>query len=335
MKVLKWIGIILLLLVVIIVVIGLILPSEQFLTSSTAVKLPAPKVFYSVATFTDRQSWDPWLEMDPESEVIVEQASGYVGSFYTWNGKKIGRGKMEVDSVVFPTEIHNSLYFGNSPEASHVIWKFKEAGEVTEVEWSVKMVGSNPFARLMNRLMKNSMTKSLDKGLANLKTHLEANGVKMSYLSDPEIKEFDGINAMVAEGDGSLEQVSSILATLYGAVMKVVGEQNLQPAGPPFAIYYNYSEETGHTSIIAGLPVTVAGKTEGMVNARKFEGFRALAAIHSGPYTEFGKSYDILMNMLNESEETMTGTAWEFYLTDPQAVIDESQWKTEIALEIK
>ncbi|HUS86749.1 MAG TPA: GyrI-like domain-containing protein [Bacteroidales bacterium] len=335
MKVLKWILIAVLSLIVLVVVVGLVLPKEFKASSGTEINLPASHAFYAVATFSDRQSWDPWIELDPESEVSITTEPGYIGSTYSWNGETIGSGRMEVDTTVFGKLIISSIWFSRSAKPAKIMWTFNEKDGITKVTWTMEIVTANPFMKVMNAFMKKSLIESLDKGLANLKKHLETNGVRMSSLSEPVIKVYSGFTGMVAEEVGSINDISNILGNLYGAVMMVVSTQELQPAGVPFALYSDYDDANSTVRVIAGIPVSEPGIAEGMVKPMTFKGFKAVTGTHSGPYVEFNYSYDILMSFLFENGYESTGDSWEFYYSDPQTEPDLAQWKTEIAFVIK
>lgn len=331
MKVLKWILIVLVSLIVLIILAGLLMPRKLEVSASTDIDLPRTQVFYALASYSDRQAWDPWLEMEPGAAVTINSNTDYIGSTYEWSGEKLGNGKMQVDSVMFPSFIKSSIWFRPDMDPSAVYWKLEETESGTMANWSLVSESGNPFTKLINQLMKSSLRKSFETGLSNLKTHLETNGVSMSKLSNMEVKEYPAMKAVVAEAsNASMEVMSQTMEMLFGMVMQAISENGLTPAGMPFAYYFNYNPETGTTSIKAGVPVAAYAKVDGPARYEELKSFTGFSAIHTGPYTEFESSYQKIMEEMGKRGLAPAMESWEFYHTDPGMEQDESKWVTEI-----
>ncbi|MBN1388117.1 MAG: GyrI-like domain-containing protein [Bacteroidales bacterium] len=336
MKVLKWIIIILLIIVGLVLIIGLVMPKEMKTSASEEINLPAKQVFYSVATFQNRQAWDPWLAKEPDAKVTITSEPGFVGSEYAWEGDKLGKGKMKVDSVVPGVFIKSFIWFNSDKDEPGVVnWEFEESDNKTLATWSLSVESKNPFMKLMNQLFKGGLKKSLEQGLESLKTFLEENGVEMSQLSNIELKEFPPINAIIAEGQGTVEEMPDLMGRLFGLIMEAVNSQGLQPAGPPFSYYYDYDQATGITKVKAGIPLGSPGESMGEIKAVEFEGFKGISGIHTGSYDNFVASYNKLMEEAEKMGYETTWESWEFYYSDPSTEPDESKWKTEIVFPVK
>ncbi len=336
MKVLKWIIIVLLIIVGLILLVGVFMPKEMRTSTSEEINLPASQVFYSVATFQDRQEWDPWLEKEPDAIVTITPEPGFVGSEYTWEGKKLGKGRMLVDSVVQDKFVKSYIWFNTDKgEPGVVNWEFEESDNKTLATWSLSVESKNPFMKLMNQLYKGALKKSFEKGLASLKIFLEENGVEMSQLSNIEVKEFPPINAIIAEGQGTMEEMSDLMSRLFGLIMEAVENQGLQPSGVPFSYYYDYDESTGVTKVKAGIPLGSPAESMGEIIAVEFEGFKGISGIHTGSYDNFESSYNKLMEEAEKMGYELTWESWEFYYSDPNTETDESKWKTEIVFPVK
>lgn len=175
MKFLKVLLIIILVIAGLILIIPVFLPGQTTVSTSTSIALSPERVFQQTARFSNRAAWDPWLKMEPDAEVTINSKPGYVGSTYSWEGEKIGNGKMRVDSVQLPDYISSSIWFGESSEPSHVEWLFEDRGDSTRVTWQFSAEGSYPFGRFMLLLMKGPLESSFTSGLADYKAFLEAN----------------------------------------------------------------------------------------------------------------------------------------------------------------
>ena len=336
MKVLKWIIIILLIIVGLVLLVGLFMPKEMKTSASVEINLPTSQVFYSVATFQNRQKWDPWLAEDPEAEVTITSEPGFIGSEYAWEGDKLGKGKMKVDSVVPGKFVKSYLWFNTEKDKPAVVnWDFTDSDGRTVALWSISVESKNPFMKLMNQLYKGATTRSFETGLGNLKAYLEEHGVEMSQLSNIEVKDFPPINAIIAEGQGTTEEIPDLMGRLFGLIMEAVSSQSLQPAGPPFSYYYDYNQATGVTKVKAGIPIGSPGISMGEIKAVEFEGFKGISGIHTGSYDNFEASYNELMEEAEKRGYEITWESWEFYYSDPSTEPDESKWKTEIVFPVK
>jgi len=335
MKFLRWFLFILLGLLALILIVGAFLPKKVEATATTEIEMSRDKVFYSIATFNERQLWDPWLEMEPEAKVEISVSDNYVGSEYNWDGEKLGQGRMLVDSVAFPSLIKSSIWFRPDSDPAGVVWNLEDLNGSTRASWTLVMESGNPFMKIMNTLMKGSLLKSFNKGLENLKSHLETNGVTMSKLGDIKIVEKAPMLALIAEGNGHMDNMQEIMGELFGVVMMASFEQGIEAAGPPFAMYYNYNPEEGTTSIKAGIPISKKGVITDGVSFETFGSFKGISAMHKGPYTEFASSYTKMMKEIETRGLEATWESWEYYHTDPGMEADQSRWLTEIVFVIK
>ena len=135
MKFLKVLLIIILVLAGLFLVVPVFLPSSVTVSSEIEIALTPMQVFKNASVFTDREKWDPWLQMEPEAEVTINPAKSIVGSTYEWEGEEIGSGRMQVDSIVPGKYIASSIWFGKNPDASLVEWILEDAGGKTKVTW--------------------------------------------------------------------------------------------------------------------------------------------------------------------------------------------------------
>jgi effector-binding domain-containing protein len=288
-----------------------------------------------VASFQERELWDPWVASDSTCKVQIASKTGYVGSTYAWDGEKLGTGRMEVINVKENQEISSHLWFGKMEEPARVTWEFTPGEGETHVVWTYSQETSYPVERLGMIIGKGFLKKSLDEGLANLKAFLEAKPEKRSSLGPITVELQQPISAMVAKGAGTMETIGQQLGNLYGKIMTEIGRQNLQMAGAPFVHYLDFDESTGHSNYVAGFPVVKTGEKSGEVYPATFEKMEVVQAMHTGPYQEFPLSYDLMGSYIQSNSLEITGEAFEFYLTDPGQEPDDSKWQTLIAFPLQ
>lgn len=114
----------------------------------------------------------------------------------------------------------------------------------------------------------------------------------------------------------------------YKSVMTAVQQQNVQLAGPPFALYRG--TPTDVVDVEAGFPLAAPypGGGDGSVTAGILPAGRALEAMHVGPYETLPQTYGAVMARMQADGLTPGDAMWEYYLTDPGAEPDPAAWKT-------
>jgi len=338
MKALRVILIIVLVLVAAILIIPLFLPATAEVSAETTIKLEANRIFPKVASFDERWEWDPWYAQDSTADVKLEPASGYVGSTYSWEGQKIGTGRMEVISVRENEYVESHLWFGEVEEPSLVEWNFEPVDEGTHVNWAFSQETSYPFGRLGMIFGKIFLKQSFEMGLANLKEWMEANppsAPAQSSLSPISIETMAAMFSLVADGAGTMETIGEQLGGLYGLLFAEAGKQGLEVVGAPFVHYLDFDEATGFSNYRAGIQANKKGADAGQVKAVAYPEMEVVQAIHTGPYVEFISSYELMGAYIETNEIDVNGEAFEFYQVGMQMESDPALWQTLIAFPLK
>jgi effector-binding domain-containing protein/uncharacterized protein YndB with AHSA1/START domain len=335
MKALKIILIIVGILVAAMLIVPLFVPATAEVSAGTEIALKPSQIFPAIASFDHREEWDPWVTMDSTATVDIQPAPGYVGSTYRWEGQMIGTGRMEVQSVVENEYIESFLWFGDTKNPAAVEWTFEPADKGTRVTWSYAQETTYPFGRLRMLIGKAFLKKSFENGLKNLKTYLEENPPPLSYLGEITVETREPVTAMTVKGGGIVDSLGQELGKLFGMIVGEIQKQQLQMTGPPFVLYLDFDQETGHINYVAGIPVAEAGKKAGEVEPVMYDEMKVVQAIHTGPYEEFMNSYKKMDDYIKANGLETTGEVLEIYLTDPSSGLDPSEWKTIIAYPLK
>jgi len=335
MKALKIIGIIVGILVAAILIVPLFAPSPAVVKASTEISLEPEQIFPSVALYTDRDLWDPWLSADSTAVATIKSKDGYVGSTYIWEGLSLGTGKMEVISVKENEYIESHLWFGDVDSPALVEWAFEQVDGGTNVVWSFTQETKYPFGRLGMIFGKMFLTQSFETGLSQLKELMESNPPQLSCLGPISIESQPAFEAMVSEASGTMESMGAVLGELYGLIFSEVGKQQLEVAGPAFVHYLDFDEATGMSNYHPGVQVRSAGKTAGKVKAVSYPETKVLRAVHTGPYEKFKESYALLSEYIEANGIEVSGEAFEFYMVSAQQDPDPANWQTVIAFPVK
>ncbi len=237
MKVLKIILIIVGILVAAMLIVPLFSPATAKVSAGIEIQKEPSEIFPLVASYTDREKWDPWVASDSTTKVTIHSKSGFIGSTYEWDGVKLGTGRMEVISVTDNESIKSSLWFGDMDSPSEIEWTFEPVENGTQLVWSFSQETSYPIGRLGMIFGKIFLKQSFESGLKNLKEYLESMPHSMSSLGRISLTTQQPITAMVANGAGTMETIGEQLGNLYGVIMTEVQANNLKISGDAFEFY--------------------------------------------------------------------------------------------------
>ena len=129
-----------------------------------------------------------------------------------------------------------------------------------------------------------------------------------------------------------IDGLPQLLGESYSKIAGYLAELGAQPAGAPFAAYYNLDMQELDVEI--GLPVEepLSGKDD--TQASQVPGGKLALALHTGPYGDIGPAYDALIQFAKEQGCEPTGVSFEFYLNDPQETAQENL-QTQIVFPLK
>lgn len=141
------------------------------------INAPAQVIFDRMSDLSRFNDWNPFPEMDPTTTTSHEGPASGVGSVFNYEGKRLGRGRMEIVSVEAPRQIGIALTFWQGEKASEaqstfVIQDAPEGGCI--VSWTMDQ--DRGFGMwLMGKLMFDKMmSKTFGSGLNKLKVILES-----------------------------------------------------------------------------------------------------------------------------------------------------------------
>jgi effector-binding domain-containing protein len=145
-------------------------------------------------------------------------------------------------------------------------------------------------------------------------------------MADTQLVELDEQPTAVIKAVIATNEMVAFFDRAFGAVMQTMAAQGVDPAGPPFALYHGLPTDT--VELEAGFPVTAAIDDAGEVVAGTLPGGRAVQAMHQGSYDTLPQTYAEVRERLAEEGLQPGPSAWECYLTDPQAQPDPATWQT-------
>ncbi len=146
------------------------------LDASVTVHAPVQAVFDRMNDLSRFNDWNPFPAMDPTTVSSHEGPAGGVGAVFQYEGKRLGRGRMEIASVDAPRRIAIAMTFWRGATATHSTSAFvlEPKGSTTEVHWTFDEDRGFGMYLLGKLMFDRMMTKTFLGGLETLKRLVEA-----------------------------------------------------------------------------------------------------------------------------------------------------------------
>jgi effector-binding domain-containing protein len=141
---------------------------------------------------------------------------------------------------------------------------------------------------------------------------------------DVKIVELQKQPTAVIREQVAMNALPEFFGRAFAAVSAAMESQNVQPAGPPFALYRGMPTET--VDVEAGFPVSTTIAALNGVQAGLLPACGAVQAMHVGSYDTLGTTYEAVKQRMREEELEASDDMWEYYLSDPST--DPATWRT-------
>jgi len=218
-------------------------------------------VFDKIRDFKSWPDWSPWLIHEPETKLNYSDNYNEEGGFYTWEGKRVGAGKLTHIKFNRPNRIEQKLQFTRPfKSVCDVGFEFSANGGKTEVTWF--MQGRMPFLfRFMTAKTKDMISKDYELGLAML------NG-QCDPKSDHPVLQFEGETNLepwvsLCQGfAGDIKSLEEAMKQGFPKLMTHIEQHKLEISGAPFAAYHEVDLKNMQFVCDMAIPVV---KTEGLV----------------------------------------------------------------------
>jgi hypothetical protein len=192
-RVLKIVGLGVVGLVAVLVVVGLFLP-RQWHVERTAVINAAPEHIHPLVD--DLKQWQTWAawnnSMDPEVKYDYSATAAGVGAWWSWNGPKMGHGKMTItkSDVATGVWVDEMIETDDAVNAKGAI-TWTRQGEATQVKWVDEGTLPPVIGGYAVSMIETMLGEHFQTGLNNLKTQAEKrraeqDAAKAAQVAQPE-----------------------------------------------------------------------------------------------------------------------------------------------------
>ncbi|HPE62461.1 MAG TPA: SRPBCC family protein [Thiolinea sp.] len=221
------------------------------------IPVPPQAVFDYVRNFRNWPQWSPWLMHEPDARVDFSDQNGQEGSWYSWDGKRIGAGEMTHEKIAPTAHIDCQLQFLRPMRSvSSMRFRFQPAQNHTQVAWS--MEGRTPFLRRwMSHEMEGWIGRDFEIGLNRLAMQLGDQHDPMALDFPGRVQE-EAATYITRRYEGSLQHMPAAMREGFPALMQAVEQAGLGIEGMPVAIYHKINANSGQVCCDMGVPVAEA-----------------------------------------------------------------------------
>jgi Polyketide cyclase / dehydrase and lipid transport len=158
--------------------IGLIIPSSVKLSRGTIVNADSIIVYQQLSDVKDWGKWMPWVTVDEGALVQTSPVTNEPGAFFKWKGLNLKNNGTITLLSLSPNLITTKyeLQGMNDSEGGFRIRSLPNNLSQCEVQWFMEYkLKWYPWERFYGIFIDHIIGPSLDKGLEELKNHLEKN----------------------------------------------------------------------------------------------------------------------------------------------------------------
>lgn len=149
-------------------------PTHLHMERKITIHAPQATVWQHIVLFKNFNQWNAWGKLDSAAQYTITGQDGAVGAVDSWQGEKVGEGKLEHIKLEPYKKVQQKLSFaGPSKSTADVFFHLKEEKGQTVVTWGVDSDFPRPL-NVISLLLRGSLERDYDAGLAALKRQAEA-----------------------------------------------------------------------------------------------------------------------------------------------------------------
>lgn len=126
----------------------------------------------------------------------------------------------------------------------------------------------------------------------------------------------------------AMDALPEFFGRAYATVAAEAARQDVQLAGPPFALYRGIPTET--VDVEAGFPINGTFADTGTVVGGTLPGTEAYEMVHTGTYDTLEQTYAAVQERMKAAGKTPSEMMWEYYLNGPSDEPDPQKWQTRV-----
>ncbi|MCT4666025.1 MAG: SRPBCC family protein [Flavobacteriales bacterium] len=272
------------------------------------------KVHDVLVDFNTWTNWSPWLICEPEAKVEVNSAKSY----YSWEGKRVGAGEMEVTEDLGDEIKYRLAFLKPFKSKANVSFRLKDINDGVEVTWT--MESKMPwFMFFMKKQMEAYVGMDYERGLKMLKDFIELGTVESSLEIKPD-EHFDGCTFIGIKRSTTIEEMGDMMKKDFLTLTKFAQERQLEMNTLPFSQYHKFDFVSKEVVYTAGFPVdNVPKELSGEIITGNLPAISVNKVRHKGRYEHLGNAWaaQVMMQRNKEFKPQKNYHPFEVYQNSP------------------
>ncbi|WP_179352686.1 SRPBCC family protein [Winogradskyella vidalii] len=339
MKVFKYLLLLLLILVIGLSIYIAVQPNSYEVTRTRTIAAPQAVVYENVIDFKNWESWNPWIEANPDMEITLGEQTHGVDGHYSWNANG-DIGSMTTTASTPHASISQELQFGDYPK-SDVNWTFDANDDgTTDVSWTIS--GENlPFGFKMWMAFSGGMEKQIgpdyERGLEKLDSVVQAE-MKVYSIKVEGVTQHSGGYYLYKTAATKFNDFDEKTTTLLGEVGAYAITHNISMAGKPYILYNKWDIENDAIIFSACIPTySRIISEEPEILTGQLESFKTVKTVLQGDFSNMKEAWDTTMTYVTDNNLKVVedGPMLQTYLTMPENYPNPAEWKAEIYLAVE
>jgi predicted transcriptional regulator YdeE len=211
---------------------------------------PAQFTFEAVADLKSWPEWSPWLLHETDAGLAFSDDCRRAGGYYTWDGKRLGAGKLTHLELLPYSRIEQQIEFLRPYKAcNQVVWSFEDRGDKTLASW--EMSGRMPFLlRFMTAKLVPAIGRDFELGLALLSGYVNADAdhPALEFGDDEDLEDF---SYWAIPCNGKLRQLEAARPSAIDTLNRAADGKT----GLALTLYHRFDPDGGDFRAEIAIPV--------------------------------------------------------------------------------
>ncbi len=311
------------------------LQGEYEVCRSLPMDVDRQRVFDKIRDFRTWKDWSPWLMHEPDTLLEFSDGAEREGGFHTWDGKRVGAGKLTHTRFDEPRRIEQRIEFTRPFKAvSGVWWDLSERDGQTVVSWCMR--GRMPFLlRFMTATTRQMIEKDYELGLAMLRGTLDKDAERpVLRFRGETIREVT--TALTIPFAGGMEEMVKAMEAGFPRLGAQVERSGVTSAGSPFTAYHAVDPKKMYFRCDMAVPVP-DGADAGEFELKPLGGGRYFKVEVRGSYDFLESAWYSAMSHIRmlKLKQDRSRPSLEVYENDPCSVEHSNEIRTSLHIPIK
>ncbi len=299
---------------------------------SLSMQVDRKRVFGKIRDLASWREWSPWLMHEPDSRLELGQRTDAEGGWYSWDGQRIGAGKLTHVKLDAPRRIEQRIEFARPFKSQATAsWELEEKDGVTEVTWG--MQGSVPFfLRPMRSMIAQMIAKDYDLGLLMLRGTLDpaAERPRIEFAGTEEVAPRTALTLAFKGGKDDM------IKGVEDGFKRLVQQAGSHMTGPPFAAYHKADPKAMYFEYDMAVPVSEATPA-GDLERKTLGGGKYYKVVLTGSYDFLDLAWYNAIGHIHMLKLKMDKArpCLEVYENDPEAVANTNEIRTTLYVAVR